>query len=112
VTPPLCPCGQPCARVMGGSYQRLCQACIAALPRRSDTLGAERKRRAREGKRRQRSAPDPKQGSAHVNGDSYTHTPPAFAHKSDQHAAAFRSSLRDIAAEEDAWLAREERRRR
>jgi hypothetical protein len=52
VTPPSCPCGQPCARVMGGSYQRLCQACIAALPRpgaaSAPTPGAlaRRKRRA------------------------------------------------------------------
>jgi hypothetical protein len=85
VTPPLCPCGQPCARVMGGSYQRLCQACIAALPRpgaaSAPTPGAlaRRKRRA--------------EREALARSDTYT-------------------SLEEVAEQEAAWLRLEERRRR
>ena len=49
-SPPLCKCGQPCVRVLGGSYQRLCQPCILALPRPdtgSAAPGAARKRKRR-----------------------------------------------------------------
>jgi hypothetical protein len=99
-------------RVLGGSYQRLCQPCIAALPRRPRSfLGAERKRAAYASARA-------------LRGD----TPGARA-KREQYLTAKRScdgtldvdtythslegrSLADIAAETEAEDAREERRRR